>query len=492
MHRFNPVDAAMLFLEKRHTPFHVAMVHIYDPSTCPNGTPSFEDITEGIRSCLPIAPSFRRKIVRAPFDLDAPVWIEDEDFELEFHMRQLALPKPGNHEQLRTQVSRLVSRPLDLSRAPWEMTVIEGLDNVEGLPPGCFAIVLKIHHSAIDGKTGVAMISAMHQLSPEDNLPAIKDNWEPEEVPTTGWLLSRAWANSIKNPLKIVKIILSKSSDLVRTAFDDMRNSEDDEKMEVPDSIFNAPVSPHRVVDDVICPLADLKKLRDVVEGATINDICMAVVAEAMRNYLKAKQALPEESLVTTMTISTRTPEQVTEGGNQIAITRIPLHTNIADPIKRLIAITADTSQKKATKDGIVMTTLLGVVYNLPGALVGVAARAASLSIANSNSAAFSNTMVTNVPGAQQPIYFLGAKCVHCFGTLPLMDGGGLAHSVGSYNGNLIFGFTACREILPDPDFYNECMSKAIKTMVKATKIPVAKPKLKRVQKKKKATSAQC
>lgn len=481
MQRFNPVDAAMLFLEKKHAPFHVAMVHIYDPSTCPNGTPTFEDITEAIRGCLPLAPSFRRKIVRAPFDLDAPVWIEDEHFELEFHMRQLALPKPGNHEQLRTQVSRLISRPLDLSRAPWEITVIEGLDNVEGIPAGCFAIVLKIHHSAIDGKTGVAMISAMHQLNPNETLPVLKDNWEPEEAPSTSWLLGQAWLNSIKNPLKIAKIVLAKSSGLVKAAFDDMRNSEDDDKLDVPDTIFNAPVSAHRVVDDVLCPLEDLKKLRNAVEGATINDVCMAVVAEAMRDYLKTKRALPEESLVTTMTISTRTPEQVNEGGNQIAITRIPLYTNMADPIKRLQAITEDTSEKKATKDGVVMTTLLGVVYNLPGALVGVAARAASVSSANSTS--FANTMVTNVPGAQDPMYFLGAKCVHCFGTLPLMDGGGLAHSVGSYNGNVIFGFTACRELLPDPDFYRECIKKAIETMLKAAEAPAKKPKLKRVKK---------
>jgi len=471
----------MLFVEKRHTPFHVAMLHIYDPSTCPNGAPTFEDITEAIRKCLPIAPSFRRKIVRAPFDLDAPVWIEDKDFELEFHMRQLALPKPGNREQLRTQVSRLVSRPLDLTRAPWEITVIEGLDNVEGIPSGSFALVLKIHHSAIDGKTGVAMISAMHQPNPNDPLPELRDNWEPEEAPTTGWLLGQAWLNSVKNPIKIAQIVLSKSSDLVRAAFDDMRNSEDDDKLDVPDSIFNGTVSPHRIIDDVIWPLEDLKKLREVVDGASINDICMAVVAETLRNYLQAKKALPEESLITTMSISIRTPEQISEGGNQIAITRVPLYTNIADPIKRLEAITEVTKERKATKDGVVMTTLLGVVYNLPGALVGVASRAAGLAVANSST--FSNTMVTNVPGAQQPMYFLGAKCVQCSGSLPLMDGGGLAHSVGSYNGNLIFGFTACRKMLPDPDFYRECTKQAIQTMIIAANAQAKKPRLKRVKK---------
>jgi len=466
MQKFNPIDAALLYLENTHTPFHVGMVHIYDPSTCPDGPPSYEDIVEAISDSLPIAQSFRRKLVRVPLDLDTPYWVEDEDFDLEFHIRQLALPKPGNREQLRAQVGRLVSRGLDLSRPPWEMTVIEGLDAVEGLPPGCFAVVLKIHHCAIDGKTGVAMIGAMHEDSPEKKPEVMVDVWEPESTPSNSWLIRRAWINSIKNPLRIARIVLSNSRALVAAAFNDIRSEDDDDDFLVPDSILNAPVSAHRVVDEVTWPLADLKRVRSAVEGATINDVCMAIVAGSLRRYLEAKNKLPDESLVTTMTISIRTPEQVAEGGNQIAVTSLPLRTNITDPIERLKAISADTQRKKATKDGVVMSTLLGVVYNLPGALIGLAGRAASL--ASGSSTKVANTMVTNVPGAQEPIYFLGAKCVHCYGTLPLMDGGTLSHSVGSYNGNIIFAFTACRDFLSDPDFYRECMSSAIQDLLKA------------------------
>ena len=121
------------------TPFHVTMVNIYDTTTCPGPPPTFEDIVEAVRVSLPAAPSFRRRIVRVPLDLDYPYWVEDADFDLEFHMRHIALPRPGNWEQFRAQVARLVSRPLDLTRPPWEMTVIDGVDEVEGLPRGCFA-----------------------------------------------------------------------------------------------------------------------------------------------------------------------------------------------------------------------------------------------------------------------------------------------------------------------------------------------------------------
>lgn len=464
MLQFNPIDAALLFLESAGTPFHVSTVSVYDPSTCPGKPPSFEDIVEAVRVSLPAAPAFRRKIVRVAFDVDHPYWVEDKDFELDFHMRHIALPKPGNWTQFREQVSRLISRPLDLARAPWEMTVIEGLDGIEGLPKGCFATVLKVHHCAVDGKTGVAIINALHQDSP-DKMPAvIEDNWQPEAEPSSLSLMRRAAINSIRSPFVLVRPVLANATALVKSVF--AQSSEDDIDLKAPPSMLNGPISAHRIFDYAVCSLEDMKRVRRSVEGATINDVCLTIVAQGMRRYLAAKKGLPKESLVTVVPISIRTPDSADATGNQIAITRVSMRTDIADPIERLRSITVQTGKKKAMQDGVVMSVLLKVVYKLPGALIGAVARAVPLVVANGSS--FCNTMVTNVPGPATPIYFLGAKAVKLFGSPPLMDGGGVLHSVGSYNGQFMFSFVACRKMVPDADFYRECLEVAAQEVIAA------------------------
>lgn len=464
MRQLSPIDAAFVLLEQPRTPYHVTMVNIYDPSTCPGGSPTFDDIVEVVRVSLPAAPTFRRRIVRVPLDLDYPYWIEDENFNLEYHMRHLALPKPGDWKQFRAQVARLVGRPLDLTRPPWELTVIEGLDGIEGLPAGCFANVLKVHHSAIDGVAGVELFTALHQLEPHHEPAKIEDQWKPEAVPGNRRLLQSAGLHAVTRPVAVAQLLLSNASALARAAFDELRADDEDDDVEVPKTRLNAPVSAHRVWDDVRCSLDDLKRARRAVEGATINDVCLAIVSGAMRRYLEAKRDLPEQSLITVVPISTRTPEQAKAGGNQISVTRVSLHTDLAEPLERLAAIAEETREKKAVQNGVVMPVLLEAVQNLPGALVGVAMRALPLV----GTPSVTNTMVTNVPGPAVPYYFLGARCVRVTGSMPLMDGGGVLHSVCSYNGDFVFTFTACRDLLPDSDFYRDCLRAAVQEVVTA------------------------
>jgi WS/DGAT/MGAT family acyltransferase len=463
--QLSPIDSAFVLLEKPRTPFHVTMVNLYDRSTCPGDPPTFDDMVEAVRVSLPVAPTFRRKIVRVPLDLDYPYWVEDEDFDLEFHMRHVALPSPGHWEQFRAQVARLVSRPLDLTRPPWEMTVIDGLDSIEGIAPGGFATVLKIHHSAIDGIAGVELLSALHQQSPHEKPKALPDRWQPEKVPSNLELMQKAGWHSITRPVAIAQLLLQNASALAGAAFEELRSDDDDDdEIVVPKTRLNVAVSAHRIFDDARCTLEDLKRVRRRVEGATINDVCLTIIAEALRRYLDAKGELPEQSLITVVPISTRTPEQAKEGGNQISVTRVSMHTDIADPLARLAAIAKETRKKKAVQDGVVMPVLLDVVQNLPGAIVGAAMRALPLA----GSLLFSNTMVTNVPGPVEPLYFLGAKAVMNTGCPPLMDGAGLLHSVCSYNGNFLLSFTACRDLMPDADFYRDCLRTAVKEVIEA------------------------
>jgi WS/DGAT/MGAT family acyltransferase len=256
--------------------------------------------------------------------------------------------------------------------------------------------------------------------------------------------------------------LISKAPALAKAAFDDLRSDDEDDAIEVPVTRLNARISAHRVWDDVRCTLAELKPARKAVEGATINDVCLAIVAGGMRRYLKAKRDLPETTLWTVVPISTRTPEQAKDCGNQLSLMRTPLHTEIADPKKRLAAIVKDTRDKKAMQKGVAVSVLLDVVQNLPGALVGLAARAVPFA----DPPAVTNTMVTNVPGPNVPYYFLGAKNVRSTDCMPMMDGGGVLHSVCSVNGEFTFTFTGCRDLLPDPAFYRECLKASVDEVV--------------------------
>jgi len=470
MQQLSPIDAAMIFMETPRTPFHVNMVNVFDPSTCPGDPPTFEDIVEAIRVSLPVAPTFRRRLVRVPMDLDYPYWVEDADFDLAYHMRHIALPSPGDWQQFRTQVARLVARPLDLSRPPWEMTVIEGLDRIEGFPEGCFATVLKVHHAAIDGMAGVELVNAIHQSSPHDRPMKHVDRWRPEPLPSDGQLLRGAWLHSITKPVAIARLVLQNASALAREAFDEIwrDEGEDGDALEVPKTSLIGPISAQRVWDDVGCDLADLKKARKVVAGATINDVCLSILGGALRHYHLERNELPEKPLITMVPISTRTPEQAKDGGNQLSLMRAPLYTDIGDPIERLSAIVSHTKQKKAVQKGVVMPILLGVVDNLPGALLGVAARGVVLAGSRLGELAPCNTMLTNVPGPARPYYMLGAQCVHTTGCAPMMDGGGLLNSVHSYAGRVVFTYTACPSLLEQPDLYRDGLRQSIDELIAA------------------------
>src|SRR3569623_1254810 len=184
-------DASFVYLETPHTPMHIGSVGIYDHSTAPGGFVRFKDVLNFIGSRLGGARSFRQRLVRVPFDLDHPYWIEDPEFDIEFHVRHIAVPKPGDWRQLCIQVARLHARPMDLSKPLWELTIVEGLDNIPGLPPGCFALVSKVHHAAIDGMSGVEMSAAVHDLDASMPPPKTQDDWQPENMPNLADLLER-------------------------------------------------------------------------------------------------------------------------------------------------------------------------------------------------------------------------------------------------------------------------------------------------------------
>jgi diacylglycerol O-acyltransferase / wax synthase len=462
MRQLTFMDEMFLFMETPRTPAHIAPFMVYDPSTAPGGRMTFKDILAAMERRLPLADCFREKLVRVPLGLDNSYWAKDDDFDLEFHVREVALPAPGNWRQFCTQAARIHSRPLDLTRPPWEMTVIEGLDNVEGLPPGCFAIVMKVHHAAIDGVSGTQIVTAMHDETPEGaERPPAREDWQGERPDSAWQLLAKAGMHTALSPVHAARLAARQLPNIRLRR----RRSASPPRSPVPRTRFNERVSAHKVFDMARCDLADMRKIKSAVPGATVNDAALAIVGGAMRRYLSAKGELPDEAMVAVVPISTRTPEQVEVGGNQVAMMTASTGSNIADPLERLSAVHEVTQASKEAREGVNADALRDVSEVLPGALLGLAIRATALL---PRAPVFANTLVTNTPGPRKPLYFNGARMVLSTGMTPLNDGMGLAHGVSSYADDFYFNITACREMLPDPEFYVECIEATIQDHLEA------------------------
>src|SRR4051794_4323134 len=470
MQQLSGLDASFVYFETPNAPMHVAALTIYDPSTAPGGNVTFKGILDDIDGRLHLSRVFRQKMVQVPMGLDHPYWVEDSNFDLEFHVRHVALPKPGDWRQLCIQLARLHSRGVDLNHPLWEVYVIEGLDNVEGVPPGSYALLQKTHHAAVDGVSGMEIMSALNDLEPDAERPADTGDWQPEPDPDPWSLLARAGVNNLARPMHFARVLGRTVPTLGRAQRRMQRNELKPPVVGVPRTRFNGKVSPHRVVDACFLPMAEMRAIKATEPGATINDAVLTVVGGALRRYLSAKKELPDSSLVAMAPISVRSEDQKRAAGNQVTAMLALLGTDIADPRARLAAVRQSTHEQKEFSTAIGAQALSGYSEFLPGGLAALAARTASRFEMANRTIPMMNTVVTNVPGPQVPLYSGGARLVRMLGLGPVSDGMGIIHPVVSYCGELVISFTACREMLPDPAFYAQCLQESFDDLALATR----------------------
>ena len=459
MQQLTGVDTLFLTQESERTPLHISALLIYDPSTAEGGKVRFKEILRLFKSRAHLAPIFRRRLVEVPFGLDYPYWIEAEDFDVEFHVRHIALPKPGDWRQLCIQVSRLHSRPLDRSHPLWEAYVIEGLDRVEGLPPGCFALFLKMHHAAIDGISGTEIIGAINDTEPHafSRHDESESGWRVEPPPNPLSLLGRAWFSNLRQPGKLVQTIGELAPALKRVR-EGLRENRFRAIRERVNTRFNGRVGAHRAVDACFFPISAIKAIKDLVPGATVNDVVVTIVAGGLRKYLLAKDELPDVSLVAGAPINVRTADDRGTGGNLISMMTLAIYTDIADPLERLHQVHEECVSSKEYSNAVGARTLTDLTQTIPPRLAALGFRAASQTMLLTGATSPINTIISNVPGPQVPLYLCGAKLVCSAGCGPVLDHMGLFHAVLSYEGGLSITATACREMLPDPAFYAECI----------------------------------
>ena len=469
------MDNVFLRLERGNQYMHVAALGIYDPSTAPGGFVRFKDILKFFESRLDSVPVFRRRLVTVPLNLDRPYWIEDEHVDVEFHVRHVALPQPGDWRQLCIQVARIHSRPLDRSKPLWEAYVIEGLDNIPGIPNGSFAFYTKFHHAAIDGESGTELLKAIHSMTAEEPLQqTVARARVRDREPLSAELYARALASNVQRLPRAAQFsvatarrlaglgagYLGQLGQMLQEAGVPSVETIKSKVRRPPVTRFSGKVSAHRVVELVALPLADIRTIRRKVEGATINDIFLAIVGGTLNKYLGAKGELPDRTMTAQVPMTLRGEHKGGDVGNQIGVAVMPVHSEIADPLERLAAIQTGAEKAKALVSAV-GKDLTKHVYDLLPAI-------ASELFTTKVMLPTMNVVVSNVRGPDLPIYLAGAQMVAFAPVSIAMHGLGLNVTGFSYHGTMWVCAVACREMMPDPGFFADCMREAFGEFVAA------------------------
>ncbi|GHA00886.1 diacylglycerol O-acyltransferase [Arenicella chitinivorans] len=468
MQQLSGLDASFLYLETPNSPMHIGGLTIYDPSTAKDGKVGFKQILANVAQRAHMVATFNNVLLEVPLKLDHPYWRSAGQFDPEFHIRHIALPKPGDWRQLCIQVARLHARPLDRARPLWEMYVIEGLDNLEGYPSGCFALVTKMHHAAIDGASGIEIAATIHDLSPDYNVDQQIEPVTTDRKPTAMELIWRSQINSLRTPRRVFEVAKNSVPGLAKMATG-LARGRLKRITDIPRTRFNTNVSPHRVVEAAEFDLDAIKAIKNAVPGVTVNDVAIAICGGALRRYLADKQELPERSLVAMAPINVRTHDKRGTAGNQVSQMTVEVGSQIDDPLARLDFVHKSTRAAKQLTNAVGAKTMTDYAQFIPSTLSAAAARLYSqLGMANRVKPAY-NCVITNVPGPQIPLYFTGAKMLSSFALGPPIDGMGLFHGLGSYCGKFNITISACREMMPDPAFYARCLNDAFAELHQAT-----------------------
>lgn len=441
------LDSSFLFLETPRQPMHVGSVLVFE------GSIRFDDFREMMRARLHLVPRMRDRLVMVPFGIGKPYWAEDPDFNLDMHLQHVALPRPGDWKELRKLAGRLFSVPLDRSRPLWEMTFIEGLDNIPQALPGSVALVSKMHHAAIDGVSGADMLGVLLDMTRE---PRQFPPESPRRVPP------------IPNELEVLRYtgrkIAGKPREIVRVAKEAMgaakKTSETQKKagaegppnpMTAPVTPFNHLVSGERIWNTALLDLDRVKAIKEACE-CTLNDVVLAICAGALRRYLVERGALPPRRLVAMCPVSTREKSQHGQMGNMVSAMLVELSTDVEDPVERLNAIKSRSKKGKAVEKAGAARAASDLAEFIPFGLANRMTRLYSRFHVSELHNPFCNLVITNVPGPQVDLFMAGHKLLATMGMAPVIDGMGLLITVLSYNGVLSISPTSSPALMPDLD----------------------------------------
>jgi WS/DGAT/MGAT family acyltransferase len=482
------VDASFLYMETGRSFGHVSGLGIFERPDDPHFLP-YEVTRDRLAAKLPQLEPLRRRLIEVPLQLDHPFWIEDPDFDLEFHVRDSGLAPPGTDDKLVQLVARLIGRPMDRAHPLWEVYVIDGLTGNR------FAILTKLHHATIDGAAGAELMKIFYETEPGRNgeeatyrLP------RAQAVPSPAHALSWALRGMVRKPDKFVRLQirawralgeltrnrgLTGMADLARTIPNPigarvaarrergLDGPPPPPETAAPPTPFNAAITPHRRVAIRATALDDIKAIKRAA-GTTVNDVVMAVCAGALRQYLIDRDALPDRPLVAMVPVSTRTGAEADPWTNRVSAMFPVLPTVSSDPVQRLRQMQVTMNDAKERFALVPADVLTEYAEFAPPALFIRAARvSAQLRLADRFHFPV-NVVISNVPGPRHPLYLGPARMVHYYPVSTIVDGQGLNITVQSYLDTLDWGLVACRELVPDLELLADLIIDEISNLAQA------------------------
>jgi WS/DGAT/MGAT family acyltransferase len=466
MKRLGGMDAAFLYGETPSWHMHVSSLMIIDPSDSPIGY-SFEQLRDLTIERLPAVPQFRWQYVDVPFGLDRPGWIEGE-IDPDFHIRRIAVPKPGGPTELGDLVGRIVSYKLDRRKPLWEMWVIEGLEG------GYVALVSKIHHAIIDGVSGAGLAEVLLDLSPEPRsveLPVL-NSLEGERLPSQWERLASGLVNTaFRTPVRVAKFGAQSARQLASAANVLRTGSSTSIPFQAPRTSLNAPITPRRQFDSATVSL-DRAKAVKAAYGVKLNDVILALCASGLRKYLLEFNELPSQPLIAQVPVSTRTADETDSVGNRVGSMFVSLATHIEDPGLRLRAIYRSTQGAKEMSEAMSVHRIMGLTDTTPPGLIALAARMYTRSGLENSVPPPVNVVISNVPGPPFPLYIAGSRLKRLYPMGPLLFGMGLNMTVFSYVDSLDFGLMSCPDVVRRADIIATGVEEAITELEVAAGLP--------------------
>ena len=456
--RLSALDVSFLYMEEPTTPMHVGGLAVFQP---PSEGFDYDRLVRLIEDRIGLVPRYRQKIRWVPGNLANPVWIDDADFDVAFHVRRSALPRPGSDEQLRELVSRLMSRRLDRSRPLWEMYLVEGLEG------GRIAVISKTHHAMVDGVSAVDIGQVILDVTPTPRDVA-DELWMPTPPPGTIGLVTDAVTELVRRPTAVV--------DTVRMGVLDIRNTAGKlvgavgglaaaarvAARPAPATPMNVPIGEQRRFGVARTDLDDYKRVRKA-HGGTVNDVVLATVSGALRAWLlsRGEAVGPSSTMRALVPVSVRTSAERGEAGNRVSSYLVDLPVGEPDPVVRLSQVSFAMKAHQESGQSVGADALIALGGFAPPTLHSLGARTASRSTRR-----LFNLVVTNVPGPQFPLYAGGAQMLELFPVVPLARSQGLSIGVTSYNGGVYYGLNADRDALPDVDVIGALLEESLTELV--------------------------
>ena len=443
MERLTGADATFLYGETRRTPMEVANCIVIGTAGMPSGEGLLRVFHDHLESRLHLAPLLRRRLVRVPFELTHPLWIDDPDFDLGYHLRHLALPHPGTLDQLGDVVARLLSRPLDHTRPLWELYLIEGLTD------GRAAVFMKTHHAAIDGVAGFELLSTLIDLSPDAPPPEPPATpWVPDREPTDLELVLGAGADLVRQPVRAFKAARRLVTGAVRLQRRGASPAAALGATSAPRTPFNVQATAHRSLRFAELDFGEIRAVKEAA-GVKVNDVVLAVIGGGLRRYLQRRDELPDRSLMAFVPVTLRTDGS--QGANLTSVMYVELGTDEPDPRLRLMRVVASAGDAKAAHAEMGPPAIIDLTELTGPALGALTGRLVAATRFNERTRLGGNVVVSNIPGVDVPLYASGASIERIFPIGPITDGTGLNITMLSYCGRLNVAVMGDRAAVPDP-----------------------------------------